>query len=156
MRLLRFLTIAGFLWGIWILLSGKMDVLHLGAGGAAALGVAFLARPRTDERFPLGRFAGYVPWLLWQVLKSNLRVARLALAPRASLAPRVVRAVPSLSDERALTLAGCSITLTPGTVTLDIAPDLMTVHALDPVSAREIETGDVVRRVGGVFRGGGP
>ena len=152
MRIFRFLVVASALLGIWYLLSGKADLFHLGVGTAAAVGVAALGRARAGEAFPLPRFAAYLPWLLWQVFVSNLRVARLALSPRRALAPRVVRAAPNLDDERALTLLGCSITLTPGTVTLDIAPGGMTVHALDEVSAREVEEGDFARRVARVFK----
>lgn len=152
--LINQIPVAALLFGVWFLLSGLTDLFHLGAGVLAAILVTIPTR--LDRRFPVLRFIAYLPWLLIQILISNLRVARMALSPRLPIAPRLVRQPPGLRDDRALTLLGCSITLTPGTVTLDIDSREMVVHALDEGSARDIEEGGMARKVGGVFLGAAP
>ncbi|MFN3485276.1 MAG: Na+/H+ antiporter subunit E, partial [Planctomycetota bacterium] len=128
-----------------------------GLGILSALTLAALrTRRRTTGAFPIGRFLLYVPWLLGQVLVSNLRVARLALSPRPRLSPRLLRTPPGVTGRPALTLLGCSITLTPGTVTVDATPDTLVVHALDAASAGDIERGIAARRVQALFTNRGP
>jgi multisubunit Na+/H+ antiporter MnhE subunit len=155
-RLGRYLFTSGFLFLVWFLLSGKGDVFHLGAGAASALAITALFFPwQGGSGFPIGRFAAFVPWHLLQVILSNLRVARLVFSRRRAIDPRVLRLPPGLADERALALLGCAITLTPGTLTLDVSGGELIVHALDEASAKEIEEGIMARRVGRVFGEGG-
>lgn len=148
----RVVVIAALLFGSWILLSGKLDAVHLGAGAATAIAVAMLARPSRRARllYPV-RAAAYAVWLLAEIAVSNLRVARLVLSPQAALRPRLVRTAPRARGDGALALLGCSITLTPGTVTLDVTDDELVVHALDEASAQAIERGDMAARVVRLF-----
>lgn len=152
-KVFRFLLSSAVLFGVWFLLSGKADALHLGFGLAGALVISATLHPWKLEQaaFPILRFAAFIPWELYQIFVSNLRVARLVLGPRSQIAPRIIRRKPPLPDQRGLTLLGCSITLTPGTLTVDITPDEMVVHALDETSAAEIEAEVMARRVGRVF-----
>jgi multicomponent Na+:H+ antiporter subunit E len=144
------------LFGFWIILSGEMDAFHLSAGAAVA-GVTATAAVRASRgpAFPLGRFLAYVPWLLGQILLSNLRVAGLVLSRRSRIQPRFVRACPRVSGRTALGVTGCSITLTPGTVTVEARPGHLLVHALDATSAAEIREGIVEARVSRIFGGEG-
>lgn len=153
MRALRFFRTTILLALFWALLSGEFDAFHLSLGILASAGVAAVAiRATAFPPFPVVRFLVYVPWLLWQVLVSNLRVARLALSPRPALAPRMIDLPPGVRGDVPLTVLGCSITLTPGTVTVDADDRLLRVHALDEASAREIEDALMARRVRGLFR----
>jgi multicomponent Na+:H+ antiporter subunit E len=141
---------------LWLVLSDKRDVVHLLMGAVSACAVAAtlgVQAPAGAGRPSALRFVTYVPWLAGQILLSNLRVARLALSPRPAIRPRFIRRPPRLADPRALTLLGTSITLTPGTLTVDIGPNEMVVHALDDASAADIEAGTMSERVRGVFRG---
>lgn len=153
----RFLRTTIALAAGWVILSQVFDAFHLGLGILAALALAALrTRRRATGAFPIGRFLRYMPWLLGQVFVSNLRVARLALSPRLRLSPRLLRIPPGVTGRPALTLLGCSITLTPGTVTVDATPDTLVVHALDAASAGDIERGIAARRVQALFTNRGP
>lgn len=146
------LTMAAVLSGIWYLLSGKFDALHFGAGVVTALIIAATYRQVEDgATWKVGRFIAYVPWLIWQIVRSNLRVARLVLTPRLPVAPAFIRLSPRVRGARALTLLGCSITLTPGTLTIDVDDHEIFVHALDGASAQEVRDRVIERRVAAVL-----
>jgi multisubunit Na+/H+ antiporter MnhE subunit len=140
---------------LWLVLSDKRDALHLAAGLASAIGVAVSLRVqavRAVTRADLVALIRYVPWLVGQILISNLRVARLALSRRPAIRPRFIRRTPELEDPRALTLLAMSITLTPGTLTVDIGPGEMLVHALDDPSGLDIEANTMAERIRPIFR----
>jgi multicomponent Na+:H+ antiporter subunit E len=137
---------------IWYLLSGKFDVLHFGAGVLTALLIALNYRPAVDgTAFRVVRFVAYVPWLIGQIVLSNLRVARLVLRREMPISPAFVSVNPGVQGARALTLLGVSTTLTPGTLTVEINDDEMFVHALDHGSAQDVRDGVIARRVARVY-----
>jgi multicomponent Na+:H+ antiporter subunit E len=144
--------LAVLLTAIWYLLSGKFDFLHFGTGVVVAILIAITYVPVVDTtRFRLLRFLGYVPWLIGQILLSNLRVARVVLTKRMPISPAFVSQRPDVAGPRALTLLGSSITLTPGTLTVDIGDGEVFVHALDSASAQDIRDAVIARRVARVF-----
>jgi multicomponent Na+:H+ antiporter subunit E len=148
----RMLPLVALLAGIWYLLSGKADLLNLGAGLVTAVVVAAtFGRIADVTEFRGWQFLRYLPWLVVQVLISNLRVARVVLAPGMPIAPSFVGQHPGVVGPRALTLLGISVTLTPGTLAVEIGPDELFVHALDPLSAADVREGIMARRVAGVF-----
>lgn len=141
------------LFGLWLLLSGHFDPLFLafGAGScAAAVYVAVRMRILDSESFPahlLLRLAGYVPWLAWEILKSNCRVARLVLGRRLAVSPRIVHFRASQRSDLGRFIYANSITLTPGTITTGIVGDDFEVHALDPAQVDGSEENEMNRRV---------
>ena len=158
------LALAVVLFGFWVVLSGKFDAAHLGAGAAAAAVIAaavgrLLHLPPAigaTEGWALGgirwgRVLGYVLWLAWAVVVSAAQVAWVVLHPRMPIAPRLLRFRANLPHTLArLTLAN-SITLTPGTVTLEVDSDEFVVHALTPASAAGVEGGLMQARVADLF-----
>ena len=145
------------LFATWVILSGHLDALHLVFGAACAALVAavssdlLLSPARAPVRpAAIGRFAGYAAWLLWEVLLANLHVARLVLQP-AAMRPQIVRFRTSLRSDMAKVTLGNSITLTPGTVTVDIDGDEFCVHALSDKSAADLRSGVMERRVARLF-----
>lgn len=155
-RLARFMMYFLVLLGAWLLLSGKFDWFHVAWGLLTSLVLAagVTAWPRRGG-FPFLRFFAFLPWHLCQVFVSNLRVARLALSPGMPIRPRLLRPTPGLADPRAQTLLGCSITLTPGTLTVDVDEKHMIVHALDDASAADVDAEVMQRKVHSVFEGVG-
>lgn len=151
----RVLVLTVLLTGVWYLLSGKFDLLHFGAGVVTALVISAGTLPVEDRTtFRAGRFLAYVPWLVGQIVVSNLRVARVVLSRRMPIAPAFIAQAPGVTGPRALTLLGFSITLTPGTLTVDVGEEQIFVHALDEASARDVRDGVAARRVVEVFPGG--
>jgi len=153
MRIVRYLATAALLAGIWYLLSGKTDLFHLGTGVLVAIVIASrYFRLQRKVPFPVLRFLLYVPWLLKQVIQSNLYVVKLVLSRDSKIAPRFIRkSITGMEDERAQTLLGCSITLTPGTLTVNIDGKSMLIHALDDRVADDIKKGIMARQVSRVF-----
>ncbi|HAK56859.1 MAG: Na+/H+ antiporter subunit E [Vicinamibacterales bacterium] len=163
------LPFTGVLFAFWLILSGKFDLFHLLAGAACAVTVAtttgrLLRLPPAvgpSVAHPLAgvawiRFLGYLPWLAGQVVRANLHVVGIVLHPRLPIDPCLVRLdVPAPHTLARLTLTN-SITLTPGTVTLDVDSDGYLVHALTARSAAGLEQGATVQRVRRLFTAAAP
>ena len=145
------------LFAFWIVFSGHFDALHLGLGLTCSAIVAALSY---DLMLPDhlsasifvkgGRFLAYIPWLLYQVVLANLHVVYLVLRP-GKLRPQIVRFKTGLTSDLAQVTLGNSITLTPGTITMDIDDGEFWVHAVSDKAALSVIDGDMERRVGRVF-----
>lgn len=162
-----FLIMFSALLVFWLVLSGRWDPLHIAYGAVSAALVAVLGRDvgrlgtRTDARgrerpvftfsFPWPRFVAYLPWLLGEIVLANLQIAAVLLHPRLPIAPAVVRFRTRLQGDLARTTLGNSITLTPGTVTLDVEGDEFVVHALTRDAARQLRDRGMERRVARAF-----
>ena len=157
------------LFCVWIVLSGKFDGFHLGVGAVTAvllsrLGQYLIRLPpavgHTLDRPMQGvswlRLAAYAPWLAWQIALASVQVARVVLSPKLPIQPRIVRFKSGLPHTLARVTLAQSITLTPGTVTLDLEGDEFVVHALTEAAARDIEGGRIQRRVTPLFEAGAP
>ncbi len=168
-RTLLLLTLALYLF--WIILSGKMEAKYLIIGFASALIIALITQPllqvpaRADQgegrslyNLPWLRLAAYFPWLLWQIILANLQVTGIILNPRLPIQPQLVRFRKKLPGPVAyLTLAN-SITLTPGTITVELEDEQYLVHALGDAAARSLVPdegeGEMPARVAMVFAEG--
>ena len=95
------------------------------------------------------KLATYVPWLAWQVLKSNWDVTKRVWSPNLQVQPSFLRVPCDLRTEFCRATYANSITLTPGTVTVD-AGDTFLIHALHQEAADSLATGDMERRVQGL------
>ena len=158
---------AGLLFGFWIALSGKLDAFHLALGLITAAGVALATRrlyrappqPMPADEFGRAllrwpRFLAYSVWLLWQIFRSAVQVAKLILNLHPlPIAPRMVRIADDLPHPVARLTLAHSITLTPGTVTVDCDDEGMLVHAIDPEAAASLgsDGGPMADRVRAVF-----
>ena len=79
----------------------------------------------------------YLGWLLWQVVKSNMAVIARVLGPRHAIDPAMVSVTTSARSDLGKALFANSITLTPGTVTVDVDGDRLKVHELVRENASE-------------------
>jgi len=136
----------------WLLWSGLYQPLLLGLGALSCLLVVVVAW-RTgffESEFYAFHFGPRLPkfwlWLLKEIAKANVTVARIVLDPRLPIAPTVVTVdANELPPVVQVTFAN-SITLTPGTLTLDINRGRIEVHCLTAASAAELERGEMQRR----------
>jgi len=146
------LSLAAILVALWLGISGvyKPVILALGAG-SIVLVVWLSARMDVvgTEHNPIiysWRLPVYWSWLVGQIIAANLNVAHAILSP-ARIRPQLIR-VPADQDAAVarVTYAN-SITLTPGTIALQLTEREVVVHALDRQSARGVEQGEMARRV---------
>ena len=141
------------IYAFWILMSGHFTPFLLGAGAAAsALVVWFVHRMEMADReghpVHLGPSAlGYWPWLAKEILKSALDVSKVILDPRLPASPTVVRFRPSQRTVVGLVTHANSITLTPGTLSVEVGPERFLVHGLTRDSANAAVDSDMDRRV---------
>jgi multicomponent Na+:H+ antiporter subunit E len=154
MQQLRVISLTCALAVLWLLLSGHFsDPLLLGLGLASVLLVVALAW-RLDvvdeEGHPihrLRRVLGYWPWLLKEVVLANWDVAKAILGRAGTIRPQLVTLPASQADELGRVIYANSITLTPGTVTLDLDGRSLTVHGLTRTAVDGLGSGDMDRRV---------
>lgn len=137
---------------LWWLLSGYTLPLILALGAGSIVGVVLIAR-RMDvidhEAVPLQsltRWIAYLPWLLKEIVLANWDVVKAILAPKGRVNPTVVRIKATQKTELGFVIYANSITLTPGTVTLDVEDGVMTVHALTTGGVDGLKTGEMDRR----------
>ncbi|MDZ7686995.1 MAG: Na+/H+ antiporter subunit E [Gammaproteobacteria bacterium] len=89
----------------------------------------------------------YWLWLLKEIAKSSFEVARIVLSPRLECSPTIVDFEGDPKTRMGQVILGNSITLTPGTVTLDIYNDRLVVHCLTQKGAASLQKGEMSRRV---------
>ena len=143
------------LFALWMLLSESLNPLHVATGLAAAVVIAALnsrAPAPRPYRVRAWQAAIYVPWLLSRILLSGLHLAYLILHPRMPIAPKLFRHPTALGHEAGVVLLSNSITLTPGTITVEAGDDSVVVHAMDGKSAEDVLSERLERRVAAVFR----
>ena len=142
------------LFAVWMMLSGYIQPLLLGLGVASCLAVAWLkVRADRGDRDPVPfalhvhRLPGYLLWLLWEIVKSNVDVSRRILSPSLPIAPAVRWLPASQRTELTRVIYANSITLTPGTLSIDLDDGAVEVHALNESSLDELERGEMDARV---------
>ena len=92
-------------------------------------------------------FLIYLPWLLWQVVLSNVDVIRRVWHPRRDIHPRIFTLPLQVRHPVAKTLYANSITLTPGTVTVRVEDDHLLVHALTEEAEESLLDGRMEQRI---------
>jgi len=149
-----FLILATF----WVLLSGKIDAFHLSLGFICCGLISYLSHDLLfanirvgDIRITIKRFVLYLPWLLYQIFIANLHVAALVLNPKLPIDPKIIRFKTKLESDISWVALANSITLTPGTITVDIREGEFFVHALSKKVADDLLTGDMEDQVAHIF-----
>jgi multicomponent Na+:H+ antiporter subunit E len=147
------LTSAALFATAWLLWSGHYIPLTLACGVISCglvLWVALHMEVIDAEAVPYGlaaRLVTYIPWLVLKIAKSSLHVAAVIVNPRLPIQPRLVRVRASQHTATCEALHANSITLTPGTISLDVRERSILVHALTEKSAEGLLTGEIDRRV---------
>ena len=151
--MIRNLALAAGLGALWLLLSGHYDPWFMMLG-TASVALSFWLASRMhvvdQEGAPhtlLVRAAIYLPWLMREVIRSNVDVARRILTPSLPISPRTFTIRASQRTAVGRVLYANSITLTPGTVTIDVRDNELEIHALTSESAEEVRAGRMDRRV---------
>lgn len=140
--------------GIWVLLNGYSDYYALGTGIVASLLIAVLLCRRcnvfSDLKLSPKAFIYtllYVFVFILELIKSNLDMARRVISPSLPINPGIIEAKTTLKSSMARMILANSITLTPGTFTVEIQNDSLFIHRID-VDSDDIEanTQAIVRK----------
>lgn len=141
------------LGGTWLLWSGHYTPLLLTLGGlsvAAVVGISWSMGIVDEEGAPIHlplRLVLYFPWLFWEIAKANVDVALRILRPGPPIRPCLIDVRAGQRTDVGRVIYANSITLTPGTVSIDTEGDVITVHALTTEAADGVLSGDMDRRV---------
>jgi multicomponent Na+:H+ antiporter subunit E len=137
----------------WLLWSGHLsNPFLLALGACSVVGIIWLEKRMEildDEGAPLLEFKliSYVIWLLKEIVEANIEVTKLILDPKLPIRPRMICVKASQKTSLGRVILANSITLTPGTVSVDMQGDRIWVHALSFEGAEEDLSGDMDRRV---------
>ena len=151
--MLERLSIAVSLFLFWLLLSGIFTPFLVAAGVGSALAVAWLAARMeiADREGHPVRFTAavltYWPWLVKEIAVSAWTVTKIILSPRLPISPTLARFRPSQASIVGLVTHANSITLTPGTITIEAGRDEFLVHAITREGAASLEGSEMDRRV---------
>jgi multicomponent Na+:H+ antiporter subunit E len=141
---------------VWLALTAGGGWQEVLAGAVVALVVA-LAAGRFLAGFPRRGFlrrtafgALYFVRFLWEMVKANLHVAAIVLNPLRPIKPGIVKIKTGLTKDTAMTILANSITLTPGTFTIDIDPESRELY-IHCITVPGTDIGENTERIGGRF-----
>lgn len=136
----------------WVLLAGSLapETIAVGVVVSAAIawffrnGLSYLAGYRmTPASF--GATVGFVGYFLAELVKANFEMARLVLSPALPIDPAIVKARTRLANPVARLLLANAITLTPGTLTVEIEGDWLFIHWVSAKSTDpQVATDEIV------------
>lgn len=143
------------------LLAGQIYWFDILTGAVSAGVVAVALTTVSFNRDPdlvetpkrLLRAVVYIPYLLQEIIKSNIQIAAVILHPRLPIDPRLTRIRPAVYGSLPVTTLANSITLTPGTLSARVEGRSLIVHTLVPSARQDLFDGGLERAVRGVFYG---
>ena len=147
----------------WYVMSGYFDLTH-SIMGIISVGIVMAINYRlkthsyfadetdviSDLRFTYMPF--YFGWLLVQIVISGIQVAKILLSPSLPIKTSVVKFRVDFPNPHCRMILGNSITLTPGTLTVDISGDEFIVHSISPVSFESIASDVMPQKVLKLFK----
>ncbi len=146
-------SLGGVLFATWLVLSGHYDPLLIGLG-LASCAIVVVITHRMDvidhEGHPVHltwRAVWYTPWLVGEIARANWDVARRIMPGGPPISPTMVRVRATQSSDLGRVIFANSITLTPGTVSVEVEEDSILVHALSREGAEGLAAGAMDRRV---------
>lgn len=155
-----------FLCATWLVLSGRLEIKYLVIGALSAGLVTYLTADlhcfgeglAKEGKASVGRllntgrrFLFYVIWLIFSIIQANLQVAYLVLHPKMPIQPGLLRFKTRLRSSVGHIVLANSITLTPGTITVDFEEGVYLVHALVPEAAHTLLEAKVQNKLEAIF-----
>ncbi|WP_115862592.1 monovalent cation/H+ antiporter subunit E [Halorussus litoreus] len=157
----QFVVLFGWAFGFYLLIAGSLAPFELATGAISGLVVAALLWRISLSGFAnvrrlagrLARMGLYAPYLLWEIAVANVQIAYVVLHPKLPIDPEIVEFDAAVWSELPVTTLANSITLTPGTLTVDVNRRQFTVHALTTETRKDLLDGGLERAVRFVFYG---
>ena len=152
------------LFGFWMVLSGRTETKFIVYGLITALLTTWVTYPLllvpnkdgSKQYFVFGvsipKFIMYFFWLMWQLVLANVDVLLATTAQELDIDPKVVRFYFRADNPMASVVLANSITLTPGTVTINVTDDgLYEIHALTKGAAAGVLDGSMQKKVADLY-----
>lgn len=131
-----------FLWVIWIALTLSFSIQELISGFMVSFIIAYLYTKiyKSDDKFSFRPivYLQYAIVFIKNLILSNIDVAKRVIDPKLPINPGIVEIKTNLKKDYKKLILANSITLTPGTITLDVKDDSMFIHWID-VTTSDIE-----------------
>ena len=151
--LIRIIMASIVLFALWLLLSGHFGVFLLSLGALSCVFVAWVSekldlfsKDFSTLKFNL-KLPGFLPWFIFEVIKSNIDVSLRILHPKLPIEPNIITLDASQHSDLATAIYANCITLTPGTYSLDLDENSIEVHSLTKIVAQDLQTGEMSRRI---------
>ncbi len=150
---MRHLSLALILTALWISMSGHFEGIILALGALSVVLVLWVSQRMgviDGEGVPirmLPRSAPYLSWLFKEIVVTNVEMAKLITSKEIQTQPEVVEFTLHQKSDVSRALLANSITLTPGTVTMEVDDVHMYVHALTKAAAKDLVDGEMRGRV---------
>lgn len=146
-------------------MSGFLDAIHIGMGVVTVIGVLYVNYQLKSHTFfdddmndlrdlRFGRAIYYIGWIIVQIVISGFHVMSVIIKPSMPIRTTILTFRADLPSAHARMILGNSISLTPGTLTIDIVGDTFTVHALDRNTYQGIVDDSMPRQVLKLFEKG--
>lgn len=138
---------------VWLLLSGYFKTNLIVSGILSCVLVTVISiklkiYSSQHQRLLFNlRLPSYAPWLLKEIIKSNIHVARCILGSGSFIKPQTLTTHASQKTNTGIAVHANSITLTPGTISVDISGNKILVHALTDHTAQGIIDGYIDKQV---------
>ena len=145
-----------FLFGFWIIASETLHWQHLLVGAIVAYLVGIFNKDFLRDFHFFGRQSfvkqitvlGLILIILVKdMILANIQVAKIVLSPKMPISPGIVTFKTNLKSPLARTLLANSITLTPGTLTLDVDDDIFVVHYLTEENAEDVKNWNIKEKI---------
>ena len=158
-------NVNGLLWNIllslaWVAVTGTFSIANLLLGFVIGFAVLFLVRSIAgipNYFIEVRKVLGLAAYLLWELIIASLRVGWDIIRPQFHMRPGIIAIALDAQTDAEITLLGNMITLTPGTMTLDVSSDrkVLYIHTLyldDPAQVAEGVKGGFERRLLDILR----
>ena len=151
---MRFILSALIMFAFWIFLSGDFSFILLLSGVISSLLVSYMSNDLLigNGDIKLGfirtiRFIRFLPWLLWQIVLANKDLALRTLHPKMPINPMLINFKNNLKTDLGMVILANSITLTPGTGTIDVNENEFLIHVISEKAAQSLISGEMQARV---------
>ena len=147
----------------WVIMSGFLDFVHLGLGVLTVAGVMYVNYQLKTHRFfdddmddlsevRFSRAVYYVFWMIIQIIVAGFHVVGIIVRRKMPIHTTMITFKANLPSAHARMILGNSISLTPGTLTIEIEGDMFIVHAIDDKSFEGISSDKMPREVLKLFQ----
>lgn len=150
---MRIIIAASLVFLFWFMLSGHTEPLLIVLGIISTVLTIYLSK-RMDiidhESYPFhlsARLLRYYPYLAKEIVVANIDVIKRIIKPNLSISPQIFTLPAEKQTDLSKVIYANSITLTPGTVTLELSGDELKVHALSKEAADDLKTGEMAKAV---------